>query len=664
MLRGTVISCLVGTPQPVMEWRIGAETAVQLNGLRLVLTNVTILGEDLCGTAPDTDRRQGWSLGLSFPETHLAEEWAKGIMLHSMALLPGHQQSKIQPAQPAGPRCAFCGNAATMASTIEQIGREPALTLCTACQWLWHKYPQRLHERNSMANELVDFAKNHCWDNLKTALKQLPSFINYKAPYRNYYILHHIAYFGALEMVRWLKTYLPNVDWTVTTNDGQTASQVASRQHKQTAALLLKLAQDAGNGGAHAAPLAATTTTAVAEPRSQDVGALFECIEFANNDDTGADRAQMVACGICFATTNGRDKSNFCMLCHSITCSRHLAQVSALNLEYYGWMPQKPPPSAWHICLRCYNKNWWLNRPIDSSDIAVQRVQKGVLPDWFRVQFVWQRWGRAKWVVAIPKFTILALLNRMEFERVRNFSQLIRNHSRPVTDYPDASSSSPSKNNTESVSTMIQSLNSATQLQFIKSPRAGLEKGKSPRGSSKTSSPKKVQLEHMLSKIILSERLVQDVVKLCLSPQCVDLCRRFIPIPPVWDTNAEVFKGGKNAKVKVPEDEERFIDLLVELLASEQVWICQLHCLLYRLEQNPHQENSSGQRHTLWFLAALINAVRVLLKQHRRMQRWMRAELTQMQSRRQRPSATVAITHAMVTQVSAWDYTAAIHNPH
>ena len=640
MLRGNVITCLLSGPMPVIEWRISTESAIQLKGLRLLITNVNVLGSDLrtsVDDATDAHRHEGWSLSLSFSETRLAEEWVKGIMLHGITLLNGNHQSKIQPAQPAGPRCEFCGHAATMASQLDFTSHQPALTFCTACRWLWHKYPQNLHERMSMADELIDLAKNHCWDNLKVALKQMPSFINYKPPYRNYYILHHIAYFGALDMVRWLKSYLPNVDWTVTTNDRKTASRIARLQHKHTAALLLKLAEESENASTHA-----VTVATVDDSSAQDVRALFQRIGPANGEETDTGRAEPMACSVCFATTN-RDKSNSCMLCYSTTCASHMVPVKALNLEYHNWMTDTSQPSAWHICVRCYNKNWWLNRPPGGLDISVVRVCNGVLPDWYQVQLVWQRWGRAKWMMAIPKFTVLSLLHRMEIERVSKFKQMIRHHYRPTGEYADPSPlTSPTA---EAVSTTRQSLVAATQLSFRRQSR-------SPRNlnanvDSVPGSPRGVK--HMLSKITVNERLVEDVVKLCLSSECVDLCRRFIPVPPVWDTKEEVFQA--SPLVKSPGDEVKFVNLLVEFLSSEQVWICQLHCVLYRLDQNVHHENSTGEHRTLWFLAAMKNAVRDILKEHRRMQRWLRAELNQMRIRRTKKSPSAVISRGMVMQV-------------
>ena len=611
-----VITCLMDRPRPVMEWRISPTTVAQLKGLRLVLNNMVALGKDLrvADTDPtDINRHESWLLSLGFSDTQLAEEWAKGIMLHSTALLEGNNQSKIQPARPMGPRCGFCGHAATMASPIQHRGSGSTLTLCTACRWLWHKYPQGLHERKSISNQLIGFAKNHSWHKLKAGLKEMPSFINYKPPYRNYYILHHIAYFGAMDMVRWLKTYLPNVDWMVTTNDGQTPSQVAGKRHKHTAALLLKLEQGAENAGANTA-----IATAVVVPRVEEIRGMFERIGVANSDETDADREQPVACSICFATTDRHKKSNSCTLCHSITCSRYMIQVNALNLEYHAWIPGTPPPADCHICIRCYNKTWWLNRPPNGADISVTRVQKGVLPGWFRVHFLWQRWDRAEWVMAVPKFTVLELMRRMEIERVSKVQQLIRRHSRPA---PESSLMSP----------MVSPLKESVLNPNDKAAQPGLQR--------------------QLSSVSATEQLVRDVMNLCLSPQCADLCRRFIPVPPVWDKKEEVFKG--NATVKVPETEARFIDLLAEFLASEQVWICQLHCVLYRLKQHVHHENSTVERRTLWFLAAMTDAVQIILKEHRRLQRWMHAELTQMRSRQTRQSARCPITRKMLMQVSA-----------
>ena len=700
MLRGNVISCLLGRPTPIIEWRIGADTEVDLLGKCVLVTNMFVLGKDIQKPEDHSSKiNQAFALRLSFDNSRLAQEWAKGIMLHSIALLDGNnQQSKIKPAQPVGPRCEFCGQAATMASQLAQTGAGPALTLCTACCWLWYKYPQRLHERKSTSDELIELAKNHCWEDLKAALRQMPSFINYKPPYRNYYILHHIAYFGALDMVRWLKACLPNVDWTVTTNNGQTASQVAELQHKYTAALLHKFEQESTNEGAHTATAAAVpeestnegartaTAAAVPEPPVEDVRALFQRINLTNSDGTDTDRERPAACSMCFATTSRQNDSNSCMMCHSIVCAKHMIRVDALNLEYHGWMAHMPKPRGWHICLRCYNENWWLNRPSNREDISVKLVNKGALPGWFRVQFVWERWDRAKWVVAIPKFTVQALLRRMDLECVSKFKQLISQHSRPqhcrpAAESPDRPSSlepiseaiavmtrqnslnqrsflnSPTMRQNSLTERLLQSQrpisvrtrqNSLNQRSLLKSPRINTE---SPRGG----------IDRMLSKVNFNERLVQAVVKLCLSPDCVDLCRRFIPVPPVWDEIEELFKG--NAKFKVPEAEVRFIDLLVEFLASEQVWICQLHCVLYRLEQSAHNESLTGERRTLWFLAALTDAVQNILKEHRRMHRWMRAELTQMRCRRMRKSSSAVITRAMVIQVRTQTLPDAQHTP-
>ncbi|CAF1152490.1 unnamed protein product [Rotaria sp. Silwood1] len=95
-------------------------------------------------------------------------------------------------------------------------------------------HSEMLHhiEQFIVIDELLNNAKNRCWNLVKQCITLRPDIVNKKPPYRRFYLIHHLAYVGNLDIFKELNEICHfRLDLYA---ENQTISQLA-RQHNKIA---------------------------------------------------------------------------------------------------------------------------------------------------------------------------------------------------------------------------------------------------------------------------------------------------------------------------------------------------------------------------------------------------------------------------------------------
>lgn len=128
-----------------------------------------------------------------------------------------------------------------------------------------HTAMLRRIDRLILMDELLNNAKSRKWDLVKQSILANQDIVNEKPPYRRYYLAHHLAVVGQLDIFKEL-TEICHFNLTLTA-DGKTVSQVARAHNKINFAeyveeLQSSSGQAAGSASSHVASSGASGSTA------------------------------------------------------------------------------------------------------------------------------------------------------------------------------------------------------------------------------------------------------------------------------------------------------------------------------------------------------------------------------------------------------------------